>query len=112
MDRLLLLNVCPKEGNIVNMRTVKKMLDDIGFSDEEQRDWKIITRPNGQVTWDNKVAKDKEVSFSDVAVTILKSEIKKLDEQKKISVQLIGVLLDKFPELLPEEKPNEESKNE
>lgn len=108
-DRLNLLNMLPKEGNIVTMRTVRKLLDTIALTDEEQKIWNVKTEGTN-VRWDSTAKTDKNLEFSDIAIGIIKLVLKKQTKEEKITLQTIG-LFDKF---IPENEPfndEEESKD-
>lgn len=34
-DRLILLNILPKEGDVISLRVIRKLRDDLGFTEAE-----------------------------------------------------------------------------
>ena len=93
-ERLNLLGILPKEGNIVTMRSVRKLLDTLALKDEEIKEWEVKTIGQN-VKWNSESKTEKILEFSDVATGIIKLSLKKLAKEEKITLQTIGVF-DKF----------------
>ena len=95
-ERLILLNVLPKEGDFTTLKIVRKLRDDLSFSEDEH---KVLEFKNdgGQVQW--KLAGDiaKDISIGEKATDIIVEVLKELNKTKKLTEQHIG-LYEKFVE--------------
>jgi len=96
-ERILLLNILPREGTLVTQKIVKNLRDRFGVSDE---DWKTygmepIPEMPGQVRWD--ITKDIGTDFElgDKSLEIIKESLQELDNQKKVTEDFLS-LYDKF----------------
>ena len=94
-DRINLLNILPAEGNIVTLRIVNDLREALGFSEQEIADAKIQASAEGRVTWDATAATTKDVKIGDTARDTIKTALKKLDDEKKLTTELIPIW-DKF----------------
>lgn len=88
LERLLILNLLPGENDIITLRLVRKLKDQIGFTDEElitinmrseQSDGRPVTK------WDQSKAIDREFELSEKAVNIIRDALKNLDKNKKLT---------------------------
>jgi len=95
LDRINLLNILPAEGNIVTLRIVNELRGSLSFSEKELADGKINQSAEGHITWDAASGVVKDVKIGDTARDIIKGALKKLDEEKKLTAQLVP-LWDKF----------------
>jgi hypothetical protein len=94
MDRLLLLNIMPTEGDITTIRIVNQLRGDLSFSEQEHEDFKILNE-EGQIKWDQTTAKPKEVEIGGKAHKIIVKALKKISDDGKLTAQYIDVF-DKF----------------
>jgi hypothetical protein len=94
LERLLILNVLPREGSARDWKVIDKLRRDIGFGDEEIKTVNLREEPdgNGQVItrWDSG-APDKEIEIGEVGREIIKKAVEELDKQKKINAENIGL---------------------
>lgn len=91
-NRVLLLSNLPSESNILTLKVIKKLKEDIGFSDEElvQNEIKMVDTENGKkhLTW--KIdSKNKEVEIGLKGIEIIVNVLKDLDKQNKLTEQHI-----------------------
>ena len=84
-DRLVILNVLPKEGDIVTVRLLRDLALKIGFTAKEQEDYKIVTLENGQVKWDLLKAKAKEIELLDPEKKAITEALEEFNKQKKLN---------------------------
>ena len=95
LERIQLLNILPAEGNIVTLRIVGRLRDELGFSEDEISAGNIRQFEDGRITWDASSTVEKDVEIGDTAKDIIKAALKKLDDEKKLTTQLIPIW-DKF----------------
>ena len=120
LERLMLGNILPKEGNFITLKVVKETQEKIGFTEEEHaildfknpgetyevvgKDGKLVldkagkpatsTVPAGQMRWKDKLG-EKEFDIGLKAVDVIAGEIRKMDEQKKLTAAHMS-LYEKF----------------
>ena len=85
-DRLALLNILPQEGDITTLKIVRKLREELSFSEEEHA---ILQFQNdGQMIRWNPL-EDKDVEVGEKATDIISDAFKELNKQKKISVDWV-----------------------
>jgi len=87
LDRITLLNILPVEGDVVTVRLLKKLREELGFTEEEIKDHKITSVEN-RITWEEDGYKA-EVGIGEKATDIIKDAFKKLDQEKKLREEMI-----------------------
>ena len=94
-ERLLILNILPQKGNIVNLRVTKDIVKNVGLSDKEIQEWEVKVLPDGKVSWNLDKVEAKEIIFGDTAKGIIKDELKKLNEKNELPMNYLE-LYEKF----------------
>jgi len=123
MERMLLLNVLPSEGDFGTLKIVRELRESLSFSEEEhetlkvQRGWKCrlcqaevlgatpIPCPNdgedmaptGQMVWDDQEGMEKEFALGAKAKELIVTSLKTLNDDKKLSNEHFS-LYEKFIE--------------
>ncbi len=102
MERFGLLGILPKEGNVLTMKLVQGLSDLLGFDAAEQ---KVIgfKQDADRFSWDPK-AKPQDLDIGELARDIIRDVLKKLDDEKKITVDLLPL----FEKFVNAPKPPEE----
>uniref|UniRef100_A0A6M3L2Y8 Uncharacterized protein n=1 Tax=viral metagenome TaxID=1070528 RepID=A0A6M3L2Y8_9ZZZZ len=97
-ERLVLLSVLPAEGTFVTMKVIRELQSNLGFSEEELRDYNV-RQEEGKVFWDaaNDALKQKGVEIGPKAKDIIVLALSKLSEEKKLRMEHIP-LYEKFIE--------------
>ena len=97
MERLLILNLLPKEESYASLKVIRDLQNTIGLADEEWQEFEIKQESDGKITWNEKgkMPKDFEIGFK--ARQIVNNALTKLDEQGKLNMQLMEVY-EKFME--------------
>lgn len=92
MDRLVLLSVLPREGNITTLKIVRKLREDLSFSEEEHKTLNIKTsEQNKMTTWDNTIAVKKEIEIGEKATDVIVEALKKLSDSNKLHEDHLSV---------------------
>ena len=86
LERTVVMQLLPTESDYITYKVVTDLRDDLGFSEEELKEFEIKSEGT-QITWDSKKAKVKEVKIGVEGAKIIGEALKKLDEQGKINVQ-------------------------
>lgn len=95
-DRLLLLTLLPKEGDITTIRLVQQLRTDLSFSEEEHQLFKFTTREDGSIQWADSPAR-KDVEIGPRAHIMIADVLKKLNTDKKLTPDFLD-LYDAFVE--------------
>ena len=101
-ERIWLLGLLPKEGDLLTQRVIHALREKLGISDE---DWKLydiqpIPEIQGAIKWDTKKDVGVEYEFGDKTVEIIAQSLQEIDKQKKVTEDFL-ILFDKF---IPAEK--------
>lgn len=89
-ERLLLLNIMPQKGNIVNLRVIKDIVKDVGFSEEEIKEFEIKSTNDGKVMWNSQKAKTKKINLGDTGRGLILNEFKKLNDKNEIPMEYLS----------------------
>jgi len=85
-NRLILLNILPKEGDFTTLKIVRKMRENLSFTEEEHKALKFV-QDESSVKWDNAADVPREINFGEKATDIIVSALKKLNTDKKLTEQ-------------------------
>jgi hypothetical protein len=101
LERLMLLNVLPPEGDLRTMRIVHDLRMALALSQQEMTDWGVENqvdeagKPTG-VIWDDAKVQDAEIDVAGEKTALIVEALKKLDSEKKLTAQHLS-LCEKFP---------------
>ena len=93
-ERLMLLQMIPaahQQGNFLTQRTLKELMDDIGFSEEELTEWEMEQQENGRITWNDEKADVKMVELGVIKRGLIMDALVHLDEQNAVSPSLLPI---------------------
>jgi hypothetical protein len=82
-DRLILLNILPKEGDFTTLKIVRKLREDLSFSEEEHKALEF-NQDGGNIQWKQAGDVPKNVSIGEKATDLIVEILKKLDKEKKL----------------------------
>lgn len=91
LERLTLLQALPREGNLVTIKIVRKLREDLSLSEEEIVAYKVVVRDEGGVQWSAEDAKTKEVEIGPAALTTIQKALKKLNDKEALREEHIAV---------------------
>jgi len=80
-DRLILLNILPKEGDFTTLKIIRKLREDLSFSEEEHAALEF-RQENGQVQWKQAGDIPKEVPIGEKATDVIVGVLKALNDAK------------------------------
>ena len=95
LERLLLLSVLPKEGDYTTLKIVRELRESLSFTEAEHAVLNFVTREDGNLAWNVGEADEVEVNIGGKARGIVAELLRKLDAEKKMTVQHI-TLFEKF----------------
>ena len=82
-DRLILLNLLPKEGDFTTLKIVRKLREDLSFSEAEHKALEF-KQENGNIQWKQAGDIPKDIPIGEKASDIIVDVLKKLDKEKKL----------------------------
>jgi hypothetical protein len=98
-ERLLLLQILPREGNLTDIRILSTLRTDLSFDETELREWQIRNEPleDGRIAtkWDNAKAKPKAFEFGPRASEIVRAALTATEKAAKLTVESLP-LYDRF----------------
>ncbi len=98
MERIVLFNILPKEGNFMTLKTLRQLKEEVGLDPKEIKEIKIKNdTEKGSVTWDTTKDPHKEIEINREAKKIIVDTLEKLDKDGKLNDQHIS-LYEKFVE--------------
>lgn len=100
LERLVLLNLLPKEGNFTTLKLVRKAREALSFDDLENKRLAFV-QDGDQVRWNEDMKIVKEVEFGDTVENLVIDALKKLNADGKLRDEHF-TLYEKFVEK-PEE---------
>jgi hypothetical protein len=93
-ERLLLLNILPKEGDLTTLKIVRTLRDNLSFSEEEHTALQF-KHEGGNVMWKDEAEVNKDVVIGEKATDIIVDALKALNKAKKLTDQHVD-LYEKF----------------
>lgn len=95
LERVLLLNIIPVEGDITTIRIVRKLREALSFSEAEHQEINL-TQEGNQIKWEPNELR-KEVEIGTKAKSIIAKALKHLSDEGKLPENYVDVY-DKFVE--------------
>ena len=105
-ERIALMNVLPKEGDITTLRILRDLQTGLGFSEEELEVLKFV-QGEGRVQWDSDGAEAiglKEIEAGKATLRLIARTLKSLEKAKKLPIAFI----DLYERFVKEDEPEEE----
>ena len=84
-DRLILLNLLPKEGDLTTLRIVRDLGSSLGFSEEEHKTLSL-KQTGGEISWNTEVDSGTEIEIGITASGLLLSAMQTLDKAEKLTL--------------------------
>lgn len=87
-ERVVLLNIIPKEGDFKTLKQIRNVREALGFSDEESNLLKFVNQGTGIITWtepkDGEFHK-KDVKIPDSVMELIVDALVQADKNKKLN---------------------------
>ncbi len=97
-ERASLLEVLPREGNFITLKTLRQLRESLVPTQEEKEMWRPeINEEKGEMTWrmtdeeGNPLPQEVDIEISDSAAEIIKSEFEKLDKKNALKDELFDL---------------------
>jgi len=90
-ERLLLLNLLPATGDITSIKLLRKAKEDLSFNEKENKDLGFVQ--DGEILrWNSEKGNvEKDVTIGEIITELIKTELKKMNEEKKLTEQHISI---------------------
>ncbi len=89
-DRLGVLGVLPKEGDFLTLKIIRKLQDELSFTEEEIKELEIV-QSNGQIKWSAEKDVGKEIEIGEKANDVIVLALSKLNDQKKLQLEHMDI---------------------
>lgn len=86
LERIALLSVLPGEGNFTTLKIVRKLREDLSFTEEEHKVLNFKQEENS-LFWNKDAEVVKDISIGNKATEIIVESLKKLNDSKKLTEQ-------------------------
>jgi hypothetical protein len=86
IERLILLNILPKEGNFTTLKIVRKLREGLSFTEEEHRVLNFVSE-NGNMAWQKAGDTPVSIYIGEIGENIIKDLLLKLDKEEKLTEQ-------------------------
>jgi len=83
-ERLILLNILPKEGDFTTLKIVRKLREDLSFSEDEHKVLQF-EQSEGTVKWKSEGDIPKDIPIGEKATDVIADVLKKLSKDKKLN---------------------------
>ena len=90
LERLLVLNLLPKEGTFTNLKLLRVARENLSFTEEENKVLKF-KQENDQIVWINDAVDAKEIELGEVVKELIVKELKKLDKEEKLKDEFLSL---------------------
>jgi len=90
LERIVLLNILPQESNFITLKIVNDLKNSLSFTEEEYKYYNV-KQEGDRINWDLTGNEEKEISIGEKATDIIVDQLKKLDEQKKLTMDMYSI---------------------
>ena len=90
-ERLLLLNLLPATGDITSIKLLRKVKEDLSFNEKENKDLGFV-QDGEMLRWNSEKGNvEKDITIGEIITELIKTELKKMNEEKKLTEQHISI---------------------
>jgi len=93
-ERLMIIEILPREGNIISLRLVHDLKQKLSPSQEEIKEWEIsvVKDKENQIQFSEKANQGrKKLSFFPAEIELIRKQLTDLSNQNKLPVDILGV---------------------
>jgi len=97
LERLILLNILPREGNFTNLKILRVAKEALSFTEEENKVLKFRQQDSpdgtkgGAMMWEGEAVGEKEIVLGEVVTQLIAKELKRLDGEEKLTDEHFSV---------------------
>jgi len=96
IERLVLLNILPKEGDFTTIKLVRKLRENLSFDEDEHKKLNFV-QDGDQVRWNQEALSSRQIQIGEKMTDIIHNALKKLNDEKKLTNEHFS-LYEKFVE--------------
>jgi hypothetical protein len=89
-ERLIILQILPKEGNFATLRLIRELNGKVGFSADELIEFEV-KQEGDKVSWNAKGIEEIPIDFKEKEIEIIEKELKKLDKESKLEFRHFSI---------------------
>lgn len=90
LERLVTLSVIPKEGDYATLKVINGLRLALSFSEDELAAWEVSSDlTTGKTTW--KTNGEADIPIGEKATDIIVAALKRLDKEKKLPENAMGI---------------------
>jgi hypothetical protein len=89
-QRIVLLSILPEQGDLLSLRIVRQLREDLSFSEAEQADCQLVSDA-GQVRWKEGAVPDKAIDIGPKGQEVVRTALKKLDDDKALRLDQLDL---------------------
>ena len=93
-DRVMLLNILPESGDILTLRIVRKLREELSFTEAELAEFEL-THNDGYVQWNKEKVRSKNVEFGAKAKKMVRDALTEKSKNKQLTEQYVEIF-DRF----------------
>jgi hypothetical protein len=90
-DRILLSQILPKKGKLIELRLSQLITDKVAFNSIEISEFELKDIEGGAVTWNPKKSIAVDFQFTLNEIELLKHQITELDKNGEITLDLLSL---------------------
>lgn len=90
-ERLTFNQIMPEKGKLDEMTFKREILEKVQFNSDELEAIEFKQLENGNVSWEQEKAEDKEVEFKPKELVFLESQVQRLDSESGITDHLYSL---------------------
>ena len=103
LERLVLLNLLPQEGNFTTLKLLRKLREELSFNEEEHKTLSL-KQDGDQVRWNEEAKIVKDVKVEGKMLALVVEILTKLDKEDKLRGEHF-TLYEKFVEVKEDKEP-------
>lgn len=88
LERLLLLRILPRQGNLTTLRIVRDLERELSFNEGEHAALQFVNQGDA-VKWNGEADKGKNVEFGDVAHELVRKALGEMDEAEALTMDFL-----------------------
>lgn len=88
-ERVVLLSVLPAQGDLTTLKIIRKLREDLSFSEEEHKELKITQVGENGIRWEREISKDVEIG--EKANDVIVNAFKDLDKKKQLHMDHVDI---------------------
>jgi len=90
-DRIVLLTLLPRQGGLIELQTIKGLIQVLEFTSQEIEEYQLRDTDNG-VLWNKDKEKEKEITFTDAQINLIKKSINEADKNKTLTLEMLETI--------------------